>query len=142
MCGGIRRKRDLRPFRINILQRTKRLILVNIIPLIRRHFITLTIVLTTSNHSGRLWRMAKEWTASKMGRVGGKARAARYSKRQFKAWGRLGGKPAKITGIAREGLETLLASRRPHAEIAEIFGISLRTVGRYLRQLRERESVE
>jgi len=44
--------------------------------------------------------------------------------------------------IARERLEKMLASARPHAEIAERFGISTRTVWRYLRQHRERKTVE
>lgn len=84
--------------------------------------------------------MGKELTQREMASMGGKARAARYPKHQIEAWARLGGKPVKITGTTRERLERLLTSGRPHAEIAEIFGISTRTVGRYLRQLRTRET--
>jgi DNA invertase Pin-like site-specific DNA recombinase len=81
--------------------------------------------------------MRKEWTASEMGHKGGKARADHFSKRQIRAWGKLGGRPSMLAGKARDRLDRMLEEGRPHAEIAKAFGVSLRTVGRYKRRLEE-----
>jgi len=48
-----------------------------------------------------------------MASMGDKARAGCFPKRQTEAWGKLGGKPVKITGTGRERLEKLLASGVP-----------------------------
>jgi DNA invertase Pin-like site-specific DNA recombinase len=81
--------------------------------------------------------MAKEWTASEMARKAGRLRAEHFSKRQIRAWGKLGGRPSVLTGKARERLERMLEEGRPHAEIVKAFGISLRSVGRYKQRLRK-----
>lgn len=81
--------------------------------------------------------MRKEWTASEMGRKGGRLRAEHFTKRQIRAWGKLGGRPSVLTGKAGERLQRMLEEGLPHVEIAKAFGISLRTVGRYKRRLEE-----
>ncbi len=72
-----------------------------------------------------------------MGRKGGKARAEHFSRRQIRAWGKLGGRPSVLTGKARGRLERMLEEGRPHAEIAKAFGVSLRTVGRCKQRLKQ-----
>jgi DNA-directed RNA polymerase specialized sigma24 family protein len=66
-----------------------------------------------------------QWAAQ-----GGNARAARYSKRQLRAWSRLGGRPVKLDRQTRANLERQLAKGTSQGEVARMFGISLRTVGR------------
>ncbi len=74
--------------------------------------------------------MAEEWTASKMGRKGGKTRAGRFSKRQISEWGEQGGRPTKIDAKALERLRELLAKGKSQGECAEALGVSVRTIGR------------
>jgi hypothetical protein len=78
--------------------------------------------------------MAQEWTASNMGRKGGKTRAERFSKRQIAEWGKQGGRPTKIEGEALARLRGLLAKGKSQGECAETFGVSVRTIGRIVAQ--------
>jgi hypothetical protein len=76
--------------------------------------------------------MAKHWTASEMGRMGGRARAEKYSKRQLKAWAKLAGRKPKLTGRDWARLFAMLDAGKTQAECAREFGISTRTIGRAL----------
>ena len=78
--------------------------------------------------------MAQEWTASKMGRKGGKTRAERFSKRQIAEWGKQGGRPTKMGGDALARLRGLLANGKSQGECAEALGVSTRTIGRIVAQ--------
>ena len=82
--------------------------------------------------------MAKAWTASEMGRKGGKTRAERFSKRQIAEWGKLGGRPAKVEGRTLARLRELLAKGKSQGECAKALGVSTRTIGRILAQERKR----
>jgi hypothetical protein len=98
-------------------------------------------------------------TVSEMGRLGGKARAARTTERQRKRWAALGGKaraerhtaeelrafasdagrrPYKLVGNALRRLRTMLAAGKSHAEISKRLGLSLRTIGRVVARQRQR----
>jgi hypothetical protein len=81
--------------------------------------------------------VAKAWTASEMGRKGGKTRAGRFSKRQIAEWGKQGGRPTKIAGEALARLRGLLAKGKSQSECAEALGVSTRTIGRILAQERK-----
>ena len=80
--------------------------------------------------------MAKAWTASEMGRKGGKTRAERFSKRQLTEWGKQGGRPAKLDGKAIAKLRKLLDRGKSHAECAEALRVSTRTIARFLARLK------
>ena len=81
--------------------------------------------------------MTQEWTASNMGRKGGKTRAERFSKRQIAEWGKQGGRPNKIAGEALARLRGLLAKGKSQAECAEVLNVSTRTIGRILARERK-----
>jgi hypothetical protein len=81
--------------------------------------------------------MAKQWTASEMGRRGGRARAEKYSKRQLKAWAKLAGRKSKLTEKEWARLFAVLEAGKTQAECAREFGISTRTVGRMVASRRE-----
>ena len=81
----------------------------------------------------------KPMTVSEMARMGGRARAERYSKAQLRAWGKQGGRPPKLTSKKLERMERMLAEGRAHHEIARRFGVSLRTVGRVAARMRKAE---
>ena len=76
--------------------------------------------------------MAKQWTASEMGRKGGSIRAERFSKRQIAAWGKLGGRPPALDAKALAKLKGLLSKGRTQAECAKVLGVSTRTISRTL----------
>ena len=80
--------------------------------------------------------MEKEWTASEMGRKGGKSRAERFSKRQISAWGKQGGRPAKLDTESLARLRELVAKGKSQAECSEALGVSLRTIGRAVARLK------
>jgi hypothetical protein len=84
--------------------------------------------------------MAQEWTASKMGRKGGKNRAERFSKRQIAEWGKRGGRPTKIDGKALAKLWELLAKGKSQGECADALSVSARTVGRIVARERKQSS--
>ncbi len=74
----------------------------------------------------------KPITANEMGRRGGTTRARRYSKARIRAWGKLGGRPAKLDKAAMGNLRRMLREWVPKGEIAKRLGISTRTVTRYI----------
>jgi hypothetical protein len=80
--------------------------------------------------------MAQEWTASDMGRKGGRSRAERFTKRQIVEWGKQGGRPAKLDGKALKRLRELLAKGKSQGECAEALGVSTRTIGRFVARLK------
>ena len=98
-------------------------------------------------------------TVSEMGRLGGKARAARTTERQRKRWARQGGKaraerhtpgelrafaknagrkPWKLTPARGRSILTHLAKGWTHPRIAAKFGVSLRTIGRVVARQKPR----
>jgi DNA invertase Pin-like site-specific DNA recombinase len=97
--------------------------------LIRRK-LALNFGLTDFFSSGRLRRMAKELTVREMGRMGGKARAAKYSKRQLRAWAKLAGRKPKLNEEEWVRLFAMLKAGKTQEECACEFGISTRTIGR------------
>ena len=81
--------------------------------------------------------MGKEpMTVAEMARIGGFARAKTHSKAQLRDWGKQGGRPPKLDQTARARLRKLLASGRSQAEGASILGLSVRTVGRTVAQMK------
>jgi len=74
----------------------------------------------------------KPITANEMGRRGGTTRAKRYSRAQIRAWGKLGGRPPKLDSAALAKLRSMLRRGDSKAEAAKGFGISVRTLDRYL----------
>jgi transposase len=78
----------------------------------------------------------KPMTVAEMARMGGVARAKQYNKAQLRAWGKKGGRPPRLTPKQREWVVRMLDQGRPHDEIAQRFGVSLRTVGRLVAQER------
>ena len=74
--------------------------------------------------------MAKELTVRQMASMGGHARANTYSKAQLRAWGKHGGRPAKLDKAALSRLRALLKGGKTQKECAELMGVSVRTVGR------------
>lgn len=80
--------------------------------------------------------MAKELTVREMASMGGRARAKAYSKAQLRAWGKQGGRPAKLDGHLLARLRKLLAKGKSQGECAKESGISVRTVGRIVAQFR------
>jgi hypothetical protein len=74
----------------------------------------------------------KPITANEMGRRGGTARAKVYNKAQIRAWGKLGGRPLKLSKSAMSRLRTMLREQVPKGEIAKRLRISTRTVTRYV----------
>ena len=80
--------------------------------------------------------MAKDLTVREMASMGGRARAKAYSKAQLRAWGKQGGRPAKLDQKALTKLQHLLAAGKSHGECAKLFGVSLRTIGRAVARIR------
>jgi hypothetical protein len=104
-----------------------------------------------------------EMTSRELGRLGGKARAARRTPEELSAYGRLGrqaleakysyeerrqfllkgGRPRpKLTDKKFARLKRLLKSGRRQAQIAKALGVSTWTVARYIRRLQEARMVE
>jgi DNA-binding NarL/FixJ family response regulator len=104
-----------------------------------------------------------EMTVREMGRLGGKARADKTTARQRRRWAGMGGKaraarytpeelrafaanagrrPYKLTPTRERRILQRLGSGWTHPRLAEKFGISLRTVGRIVRQNREKDSLK
>jgi hypothetical protein len=78
----------------------------------------------------------KPMTVAEMARMGGLARARAYSKAQLRAWGKQGGRPAKLDGNLLPRLRKLLAEGKSQGECAKEFGISVRTVGRIVARMK------
>ena len=75
-------------------------------------------------------------TVAEMARMGGFARAKAHSKAQLQAWGRQGGRPAKLDGKGLGTLKRLLATGSSQPECAAILGVSVRTIGRAMAWMR------
>jgi len=65
-----------------------------------------------------------------MARMGGRARAAKYTWGQLAEFSKNAGRPPKLDGRARRKLRAMLAAGRSQAECAADLGVSVRTVGR------------
>ena len=78
----------------------------------------------------------KPMTVAEMARMGGLARAQAYSKAQIRAWGKLGGRPSALTVNQGQRIAEWTRHGIGQRTIAERLGVSLRTVGRYLKRLR------
>ncbi len=74
--------------------------------------------------------MAKGITASEMGKRGAATRAQRYTTDQIRKWGKMGGRPAKLSDRERRRLMRLLATGKSQAECAAELRVSTRTIGR------------
>jgi hypothetical protein len=72
----------------------------------------------------------KPMTVVEMARMGGLARAKAHSKAQIRAWGKQGGRPAKLDRKRFARLKQLLAAGKTQAECAAELGVSVRTIGR------------
>jgi len=86
--------------------------------------------LTDFFSSGRLRHMAKELTVRGMASMGGRDRSEMYSKRQLKAWAKLGGRKPKLSEKEWARLFAMLKAGKTQTECAREFGISTRTIGR------------
>ena len=75
-------------------------------------------------------------TVTEMARMGGRARAAKYSREQLREFAKGAGRPARLDGRARRKLKALLAVGRSQAECAAELGVSTRTVGRAVARMR------
>ena len=127
--GRIHGKCDSWPFRIKQLQRPKEHFLVNIMPLIR-HKVLERYVFTEMLVYVKVRRMAKELTAREMASMGGRARSEKYSARQIKEWGAMGGRKPKLSEQEWTELFAMLEANKTQEECARKFNISTRTIGR------------
>ena len=84
--------------------------------------------------------MAKELTVREMASMGGRARAKTYSKAQLRAWGKQGGRSAKLDGRTAARLRRLLAEGKSQVECASILGVSVRTVGPAVARMKRGEN--
>jgi hypothetical protein len=78
----------------------------------------------------------KPMTVTEMARMGGRARAAKYSREQLAKFSRNAGRPSKLDGRARRKLRQLLAAGMTQTECAAELGVSLRTIGRAVARMR------
>ena len=77
-------------------------------------------------------------TLSKIAAKGGKARAAKYTTAELRAFAENAGRrPWKITPKVRERILAMIAKGRNHQEIADRFGITLRSIGRVVARNRK-----
>jgi len=93
--------------------------------------------LTHLPEPARLRRMAKEMTVREMASKGGHARSKKYSKRQRRAWGKLGGRPPKLSEMDWARIFYMLRDGKSQSECARAFNICTRTVGRALVKARK-----
>lgn len=75
-------------------------------------------------------------TVVEMARMGGRARAAKYTPEQLAEFSKHAGRPVKLDGRARRRLKALLAAGRSQAECAAELGVSTRTIGRAVARVR------
>jgi len=109
---------------------------VNIICIIS-HYLPANYALT--RHVFRCYnpRMGKKpMTVAEMARMGGRARAAKYTRKQLREFAKGAGRPAKLDGGARRRLRHLLAAGKSQAECAPILGVSVRTIGRVVARMK------
>ena len=78
----------------------------------------------------------KPMTVADMARMGGLARAKRYSKAQLREWGKEGGRPRSLDGKALAWLEAFLRRGKSQAECAKALGVSTRTIGRVVARMK------
>ena len=74
--------------------------------------------------------MAKELAVREMASMGGRARAAKYTRKQLRDFAKGAGRPAKLDNATLSRLRALLKSGKTQKECAELLGVSVRTVGR------------
>ena len=80
----------------------------------------------------------KVLTVTEFASMGGKARAARYTPAELRAFAENAGRrPWKITPEVKRRILAMLGQGRTQAEVARRFGMSLRTVGRLKARNRE-----
>lgn len=77
----------------------------------------------------------KPMTVTEMARMGGLARAKAHSKAQIRAWGKQGGRPRALTAKQARRIAEWTRQGVGQETIAQRFGVSMRTVGRYLKRL-------
>jgi hypothetical protein len=78
----------------------------------------------------------KPMTVAEMAHMGGIARAKAHSKAQLRKWGKEGGRPVSLDKKALAQLEALLHRGKSQAECAKVFGVSVRTIGRIVAQMK------
>jgi hypothetical protein len=78
----------------------------------------------------------KPMTVAEMASMGGRARAAKYTREQLREFAKDAGRPVKLDGRARRRLRHLLAAGRSQAECAAELGVSTRTIGRAVARMR------
>jgi hypothetical protein len=78
-------------------------------------------------------------TVTEMARMGGRARAARYTPEQLAKFSKHAGRPAKLDGRARRRLKALLSANKSQVECAAELGVSTRTIGRAVARMRAGE---
>jgi hypothetical protein len=72
----------------------------------------------------------KPMTVVEMARLGGRARATKYTAEQLAEFSKNAGRPTKLDGRARRKLRAMLADGKTQAECAAALGVSTRTIGR------------
>jgi hypothetical protein len=82
----------------------------------------------------------KQVTASEIGKLGGRARAARHSKRELSEWAKLGGRTAKLDGEALSQIEAMLRQGKSQSDCAAALGVSTRTIGRAVARMKTENS--
>ena len=82
----------------------------------------------------------KQVTASEIGKLGGKARAASHSKRELSEWAKLGGRTAKLDSKALLQIDTMLGQGKSQSDCAEALGVSTRTIGRAVARMKAENS--
>ena len=75
-------------------------------------------------------------TVAEMASMGGRARAARYTREQLREFARDAGRLAKLDRKGLATLKRLLATGTTQAECAAILGVSARTIGRAVARMR------
>jgi uncharacterized protein YerC len=80
----------------------------------------------------------KPMTVAEMASMGGRARAAKYSREQLQEFAKNAGRPAKLDSRAQRRLRQLLAAGRNQAECAAELGVSTRSIGRAVARMRDR----
>ncbi len=68
--------------------------------------------------------------------MGGRTRAAKYSREQLAEFSKNAGRPVKLDGRAQQKLRRLLGAGRSQAECAAELGVSTRTIGRAVARMR------
>jgi CTP:molybdopterin cytidylyltransferase MocA len=80
----------------------------------------------------------KPITVAEMARLGGLARAKAHSEAEIRKWGKQGGRPVSLDRKALAKLERLLTDAKSQGECAKVLGVSVRTIGRGVAQIKAR----